>query len=86
MAGDHWGSMTMNGLLFSALLHHDPSPAVRAIELGALGAGLSGTGPATVAVFDPTLADPMERLKEEWAADGSSVIEACTNNKRGGIG
>jgi shikimate kinase len=86
LAGDHWASMVLNGLLFSALLRYDSVPALRAIELGALGAGLSGTGPATVAVFDPAEADRVEELKEEWASDGAFVIDTKTSNKRGRIG
>lgn len=86
LAGEHWGPMTTNGLLFSALLHYDPNPAMKAIELGALGAGLSGTGPATAAVFSSNMVEAAEKLKKEWAADGTRVIDTWTNNRKGRIG
>lgn len=43
-------AMTLNGLAYGALYGADPAPAVAALAAGALGAGLSGTGPAVAAV------------------------------------
>src|SRR5438445_383450 len=50
--GHIWDALTLNGLAFSAVLGEDPRPAISAIEAGALGAGLSGKGPAVVAVVE----------------------------------
>jgi shikimate kinase len=47
--GHIWDALTLNGIAFSAVLGEDPRPALSAIEAGALGAGLSGKGPAVVA-------------------------------------
>jgi shikimate kinase len=83
LKGDYWRAMVLNGMAYSSILKYDPFPALRAVELGALGAGLSGTGPAVAAVFDPSRQAEVEALTKDWAADGSSVIETETNNEHG---
>lgn len=83
LKGDYWRAMTLNGMAYSSILKYDPFPALRAVELGAMGAGLSGTGPAVAAVFDPSKAAEAEALAKEWASDGSAVIETETNNEQG---
>ena len=81
--GDYWRAMVLNGMTYSSILKYDPFPALLAVEHGALGAGLSGTGPAVAAVFDPSKKTEVEALTKEWASDGSSVIETETNNEHG---
>jgi shikimate kinase len=81
--GDYWRAMVLNGMAYSSILKYDPFPALRAVELGALGAGLSGTGPAVAAVFDPSKQAEIDAVTKDWAADGSSVIETETNNEHG---
>ncbi len=81
LEGDQWRAMILNGLTYSSMLKYDPLPALRAVELGATGAGLSGTGPAVAAVFDRSKAAELEAVREVWAADGATVIETETNNE-----
>jgi shikimate kinase len=83
LVGDYWRAMVLNGMTYSSILKYDPFPALLAVEHGALGAGLSGTGPAVSAVFDPSKAAEMDALAKAWAEDGSSVIETETNNEHG---
>jgi shikimate kinase len=83
LKGDYWRAMVLNGMAYSSILKYDPFPALRAVELGALGAGLSGTGPAVAAVFDLSKRAEIDAVKEDWAADGSTVIETETNNEHG---
>lgn len=83
LKGDYWRAMVLNGLTYSSILRYDPFPALVAMERGALGAGLSGTGPAVAAVFDPAKKEEAEGLKKEWSSDGSVVIETETNNEHG---
>jgi shikimate kinase len=85
LSGDYWRAMTLNGTLYTALLSYDPTPALLAIEHGALGASLSGTGPSTAAVFEASTSDEMGRLRDAWSSDGSQVIETETNNEHGRI-
>jgi shikimate kinase len=83
LKGDYWRAMVLNGMAYSSILKYDPFPALRAVELGALGAGLSGTGPAVAAVFDPSKQAEVDALRKDWEADGSGVIETETNNEHG---
>ena len=83
LRGDVWTAMTMNGLLYSTILGFDPSPAMGALRAGALGAGLSGRGPAVAAVFDRRNRQGVGRLLDSWQADGGRVIVTETNNQRG---
>jgi shikimate kinase len=83
--GDLWRAMTLNGVLYSGIYGYDPRAALLAVEHGALGASLSGTGPATAAVFDPKYSSELDQLVEAWKADGSQVLETETNNEHGRI-
>jgi shikimate kinase len=83
LKGDYWRAMVLNGMAYSSILKYDPFPALLAVEHGALGAGLSGTGPAVAAVFDPSKKVEIDALTNAWGADGSSVIETETNNEHG---
>jgi shikimate kinase len=83
--GDPWRAMTLNGVLYSGIYGYDPRAALLAVEHGALGASLSGTGPATAAVFDPKSNPEVEQVIEAWSSDGSQVLETETNNEHGRI-
>lgn len=85
MEGDYWRAMTLNGTVYSAILGYDPIAALMAVEHDALGASLSGTGPATAAVFEPKMKEEIKKLTEAWSSDGSRVIETETNNEHGRI-
>lgn len=71
--GDVTGAMTQNGAAFTRLyaaagLPVDDRPAQVALEAGALGAGLSGTGPAVAALFEkPTELPPVEGGRWAWS-------------------
>ncbi|MDV3244065.1 MAG: shikimate kinase [Nitrososphaerales archaeon] len=83
--GNYWRAMTLNGLLYSQLLGYEPAASVRAVELGALGAGLSGTGPALAAVFERSDRAGARRLAGEWKSDGSAVLATTVNDEGGGV-
>lgn len=85
LKGEHWEAMILNGMAYSSILKYDPFPALRAVELGALGAGLSGTGPSVAAVFDPSKRAEIDALTEDWASDGATVIGTETNNEQGRV-
>jgi shikimate kinase len=85
MKGKIWSSMIMNGMLYSMLLGYESGHALTALNYGALGAGLSGTGPATAAIFYPDDKLSMAKLKAAWRSDGSEVIMTKTNNESGGF-
>ncbi|MEM3513862.1 MAG: shikimate kinase [Candidatus Hadarchaeum sp.] len=65
LRGEIWKSLTINGLLYSTALGHDPMIAIEAISKGAVAAGLTGTGSATVAVAEP---DKVVDIVKAWRA------------------
>ncbi|MBD3260942.1 MAG: shikimate kinase [Candidatus Altiarchaeales archaeon] len=77
---DPWHILTLNGLLHCRLFKQDPSPVFAALEAGALGCGLSGTGPSVVAVCDEE-ADVESSFKQ---FEGE-IITCNTNNRRAEI-
>ena len=47
---DYWNAMVLNGLATSAILNSDPKIITDLLEKGAVGASVSGNGPAIAAV------------------------------------
>lgn len=76
--GNIWRAMTLNGLLYSSIYDYAPSDAFEALEAGAVGAGLSGTGPAVAAVFDRR--GHPDRLAQLWEDGGADVIRTETSD------
>ncbi|MEM1922431.1 MAG: shikimate kinase [Nitrososphaerota archaeon] len=80
--GDYWRAMTLNGLLHAAALNINPQPILDALRAGALGAGVSGTGPAIAAVAPSPLIKP---VREALSMHGSQVVvKKVVNSPRGG--
>ena len=74
--GRYWDAMVLNGLLYSLVLGYDTSIALDALASGAISAGLSGTGPAIVAV---TTEENVDKIRESWEKYEGRVLEAATN-------
>jgi len=66
LCGDIWKALTVNGLLYSTALGHDPMIAIEALSKGALAAGLTGTGSATVAVAEPDKVVDIIKAWHDW--------------------
>ncbi len=64
MEGRYWEAMTLNGLVVAAALGLDSGPAADAIRAGALGAGITGMGPAVAAVAPEGLKGEVVRAFE----------------------
>ena len=77
--GHPWDALTLNGLAISSILGEDPRPALAAIEAGALGAGLSGKGPAVAAIVDDT---EVKRVAQALGKFEGRVIETRPNFSR----
>ena len=74
--GHVWDALTLNGLAVASILGEDPRPALSAIEAGALGAGLSGKGPAVAAIVEEKNLKPVRQAFTKF--DGR-IIEANPN-------
>ncbi len=78
-------AMTLNGLLYSSIYGYEALDALRAIDAGAVGAGLSGTGPAVGAIFERR--SDARKAARIWADDGATVIstETCDGGAKVGL-
>ena len=81
-SGDYWSAMTLNGIIYSAVLGYDAEAAIDALAAGALAAGLSGTGPAVAAVVPE---GKVEEVKKAWRKYGGTVIETRINLEKSHI-
>jgi len=79
LEGRYLEALTLNGIIYSASLKLSPEPAVKALESGAVAAGLSGTGPATIALAPPERVDDVVDVWREFEGD---IILANVNNEK----
>lgn len=78
MRGDYFRAMTLNGFAYCCALSFSAEPLLRALEVGAQGASLSGTGPSYAALVDKA---GMEALEAAWSDLGGRVIRTEVNNR-----
>ncbi len=78
MKGDYFRAMTLNGLAYCAALGLSSEPVILALEKGAKGASLSGTGPSYAALIEE---NRMDELEESWRELGGRVIRTKANNR-----
>ncbi len=69
--GNVFGALTLNGLLYSGALGYDSTIALDTLAAGALAAGLTGTGPAVVAIAKPA---KVEGIKRVWRGRPGRII------------
>ncbi len=79
LAGNVWDAMTLNGLAYSCVLQESQGPVAAALGAGALGAGLSGKGPAIVAIAEEKVS---RRVKKALDTLGGRIIEASPNKTK----
>jgi shikimate kinase len=77
--GSYWNAMILNGLATSHILNSDPKIILRLIEEGALGASVSGNGPAIAAVAKKS---NISNIKKVFSDLEGKVITAEMNNKK----
>lgn len=77
LRGDYARAMTINGLAYCAALGLSAEPVLLALEAGAEGASLSGTGPSYAAIIE---ASRIEALEAAWRPLGGKVIRTYSNN------
>jgi shikimate kinase len=77
--GYYWEALTLNGLLYSSILGYDNRPAIDALEAGAVASGLSGKGPAVVAVVPEERADA---VIDAWQKYEGEIIWSKINRSK----
>lgn len=71
LEGNIYGTLTVNGLLYSSVLGYDIWPALDALDVGARSAGLTGTGPAVIALVEE---ENIESVVEKWKKGAGDII------------
>jgi shikimate kinase len=82
LLGNYWTALTLNGILYSTVLEFDTSITIAALEAGALSAGLSGTGPAVVAVVQ---SDQAPAILDAWNQYEGRIIKTKVNKEKAEI-
>ena len=76
---DYWNAMILNGLATSSILNSKPKIITDLIERGALGATISGNGPAITAVAKK---EDIQNIKKVFSSmQGKTVISEINNKK-----
>jgi shikimate kinase len=76
---DYWNAMILNGLATTTILNSDPKIITELIERGALGASISGNGPAIAAVVKK---GDEQNIKKVFSAHQGKTIVSEINNKK----
>lgn len=79
--GERYTALTANGLIYSAALGCDTRIPLAALEAGAVSAGISGKGPAVVALTK----DDTDRIVSAWKKFPGNIILAGINNNKARI-
>jgi len=79
LKGNYWVALDLNGLIYSSTVGYDPSVAVDALIVGALAAGLSGTGPAITAIVPD---EKIDLVKDAWQTYEGEILEARVNHEK----
>ncbi|MEM4378160.1 MAG: shikimate kinase [Candidatus Nitrosotenuis sp.] len=80
--GEYWSAMVLNGLATSHILNSNPQIILRLVECGALGASVSGNGPAIAAVAKKNNIPNIRRVFSDLEG---KVITAAVNNKKADV-
>ena len=76
---NYWEAMIINGLTTASILNSDPEIITSLIEKGALGASVSGNGPAVAAI---TKKENEANIKKVFSAlEGNLIISKVSNKK-----
>lgn len=78
----YFDAMTLNGFIISTSLNLSSKIALSAINVGALSAGISGTGPATAALC---YKDNVDDIYSEWDKLPGKIIKSTVNNNKCGV-
>jgi shikimate kinase len=76
---NYWEAMNINGLATASILNSDPEIILNLIDKGALGASVSGNGPAVAAI---TKKENEANLKKVFSTLEGNVIVSKVSNKK----
>ncbi len=80
MAGDYRTAMLINTTAYAPVLGHEVDPVLDALEAGASAAGLSGTGPAIVALCETR--SEARSVRDSWSEHGDVILTRTVGPER----
>jgi len=69
LRGDYYAAIEANSAAYAPLLGIDETPAIRARAAGAVAAGITGTGPAIIALAKPARIDAVRKALDDGGSD-----------------
>ena len=79
---DYWNAMILNGLATASILGSDPKVIMDLVEKGAIGASVSGNGPAIATV---TKKENIKGIKKVFSALEGRIVISEINNKKADV-
>lgn len=79
LLGHYWEALTLNGLAHSIVLGWEPMISIDALDAGAVASGLSGKGPATVAIVERR---KVAKVRSAMSRFEGRIIQAQLSNRR----
>ena len=79
---NYWNAMVLNGLATSTILNSDPKLITDLIEKGALGASVSGNGPAVAAICKK---ENTSNVKKVFSNLAGNILVSEINNKKADV-
>lgn len=76
LRGNYWFALTLNGLAYSEAFGYDTDPIRQAIFSGAIASGLTGKGPAFVAIVPKA---NVRKVRKAWSSLPGKIIEVSFN-------
>jgi len=76
---DYWNAMILNGIATSTILNSDPKLITDLVEKGALGASVSGNGPAVAAICKKENSANIKKVFSNLA--GTTIVSKINNKK-----
>jgi shikimate kinase len=77
--GNYWNAMILNGFATASILNSDPKIILRLVESGALGASVSGNGPAIAAIAKK---EKIPNIMKVFSEIEGKVLTSEINNKK----
>ena len=76
LRGNYWFALTLNGLAYSEAFGYDTDPIRKAVFSGAIASGLTGKGPAFVAIVPRA---NLRKVEKAWSSLPGRVIRVSFN-------
>ena len=82
LRGNYWKALTLNGIIYSSILGYSLQPVFKALEDNAFAAGLSGKGPAIIALAKE---ENCNKILDSWRKRNANILKVKFNREKSHI-